>query len=122
MNKLTVEEIAEICHEANRLYCQTIGQAEWQTKSWDRVNESVRQSAIAGVQAKMDDPELTPAEQHENWMSYKINDGWVYGEEKHDGKKTHPCLVEYEKLPDTQKRKDLLFGSIVTALSMQVSW
>lgn len=49
-------------------------------------------------------------------MKEKIEDGWVYGDEKDTEKKTHPCLVPYEELPEFQKKKDALFQAIVDAL------
>ena len=43
---------------------------------------------------------------HENWAKSKIEDGWVYGQELDDAKKTHPCLIEYEKLSEEDKDYD----------------
>lgn len=50
-------------------------------------------------------------------MEEKVNDGWVYGEVKDADKKTHPCIVPYNELPEFQKKKDHLFIAIVKALS-----
>jgi hypothetical protein len=47
-----------------------------------------------------------PKESHNNWMNAKIKDGWIYGEAKDIDKKTHPCLIPYEKLPYEEKIKD----------------
>lgn len=43
---------------------------------------------------------------HEVWSQNRMNDGWTYGL-VHDyvGKK-HPCLVPYEKLPESEKKYD----------------
>ena len=43
---------------------------------------------------------------HENWAVGRINDGWVYGEERHDVKKTTPCLVPYSALSEVEKEYD----------------
>jgi hypothetical protein len=48
----------------------------------------------------------SPKESHDNWMNAKIKDGWIYGEVKDVDKKTHPCLIPYEKLPYEEKIKD----------------
>lgn len=32
--------------------------------------------------------------------------GWTYGEQRNDELKTHPCLVPYEELPDSEKEYD----------------
>ena len=36
------------------------------------------------------------------------------------GAKQHPCLVPYDDLPESQRRKDTLFFAIVTALSQEI--
>lgn len=43
---------------------------------------------------------------HMNWCDEKISEGWKYGATKDPENKTHPCLVDYAKLPDDQKKKD----------------
>lgn len=43
---------------------------------------------------------------HEVWAAGRIADGWTYGEKRDDEKKTHPCLVAYEELPESEKEYD----------------
>ena len=43
---------------------------------------------------------------HENWALGRIQDGWVYGEERDDEKKTTPCLVPYSELSEIEKDFD----------------
>jgi ryanodine receptor 2 len=43
---------------------------------------------------------------HEVWAQGRIKEGWTYGPVRNDVKKTHPCLVPYEKLPDSEKEYD----------------
>ena len=43
---------------------------------------------------------------HENWSAGRIADGWVYGEKRDDVKKTTPCLVPYDELPEREKDFD----------------
>ena len=43
---------------------------------------------------------------HEVWAAGRIADGWTYGENRDDEKKTHPCLVPYEELPEYEKEYD----------------
>lgn len=43
---------------------------------------------------------------HEVWAAGRIAEGWTYGEERDDVNKTHPCLVPYEELPESEKEYD----------------
>ncbi len=43
---------------------------------------------------------------HENWSQGRLEEGWVYGEQKDDLRKTTPCLVPYEQLPESEKEFD----------------
>ena len=43
---------------------------------------------------------------HEVWAETRINQGWAYGERRNDELKTHPCLVPYEQLPESEKEYD----------------
>ena len=43
---------------------------------------------------------------HENWAKSRIDEGWVLGEERDDEKKTTPCLVPYDMLPEIEKEYD----------------
>lgn len=43
---------------------------------------------------------------HEVWAKGCIEQGWVYGEERSDDLKHHPCLIPYEDLPEVEKDYD----------------
>lgn len=43
---------------------------------------------------------------HENWAAERIKEGWRYGLERNDPRKEHPCLVPYERLPESEKDHD----------------
>lgn len=43
---------------------------------------------------------------HEVWAQQRIKDGWIYGVERNDEQKLHPCLIPYEDLSDTEKAYD----------------
>ena len=43
---------------------------------------------------------------HEVWAQNRMNEGWTYGPERDDSKKTHPCLVPYEELPESEREYD----------------
>lgn len=43
---------------------------------------------------------------HEIWSSERIKEGWTYGKERDDAKKTTPCLVPYNRLSESEKEYD----------------
>lgn len=111
MKTASVESIARICHDANKSYCESLGDKS-QTL-WICSPKEMRQSAIEGVESILKNPDQTPEQSHEQWAKFKIEHGWKYGEKKNPAKKEHPCLIPYAKLPDSHKMKDFLFRAIV---------
>ena len=43
---------------------------------------------------------------HEVWAQGRVKQGWTYGKERNDALKTHPCLVPYDELPESEKEYD----------------
>lgn len=43
---------------------------------------------------------------HDVWAKSRIDEGWTFGNERNDEKKTHPCLVPYNQLPEIEKDYD----------------
>lgn len=114
MAEITVREIAIICHEANKAYCESL--EDFSQLHWDDAPEWQKISAMKGVAFHMDHPDATDAASHENWLVEKRVTGWTYGLVKDETKKTHPCIVPFDQLPPEQQMKDRLFRSIVNAL------
>lgn len=111
MEDETIVRAARAAHEANRAYCQAIGDNS-QT-SWEDAPDWQRSSAKLGVRFLIDNPDAGPDASHVSWLKQKTEDGWKYGPIKDASKKEHPCFVPYEKLPLEQQAKDHIFGAIV---------
>ena len=110
-----VDAIARVAHNANIAYSDAVDD-KFPHKSWEESPESLRQTTRQGVLTRLENPDMSPAQMHANWMDAKIKDGYRYGEAKDDDAKTHPCLVPYDQLPKAQQTKDRLFSAIVDAL------
>lgn len=108
------EIIAVVCHQANKAWCES--QGDQSQKDWAQAEQWQRDSAIKGVQFRIDNPNARHDAQHNSWMDEKVNDGWVYGEKKDAEAKTHPCIVPFDQLPKFQQQKDALFCAVVDAL------
>ncbi len=112
-----VVSIAEVCHQANKAYCRTIGdysQPDW-TIAPEWQHESAKKGVVFHLEQLRGGTNPSPAASHESWLAEKAADGWQYGEEKDPVAKTHPCFVPYDQLPAAQRRKDYIFGAIVRA-------
>lgn len=111
---MNVIDIARTCHEANKGLCEGLGDNS--QKHWDEAEQWQRDSAIAGVEYFINNPDAPDSAQHNAWMRDKFNDGWIFGEVKDADKKTHPCLVNFESLPGGQQAKDTLFKAVCKTL------
>lgn len=106
-----VLRIAKLCHEANRVFCQSIN--DYSQPLWTDAPDWQKDSAYDGVEHLIKNPKFTAQQMHENWIRHKCADGWIYGDKKSEKYKTHPCLVRYELLSEEQRVKDHIFRSVV---------
>lgn len=113
------KDIAKICHEANKAYCETHGDNS--QAPWEDAPDWQKESAIKGVDFNIANPDAPPSASHDSWLEVKKADGWKYGEVKDADKKEHPCYVPYDELPAFQKAKDAIFKAIVGALAPYVT-
>lgn len=115
MTAYTAEDIAPVCHEANRRLQVANGEPS-PSLPWEEEPGEVRAFAVAAVEFAMLGG--TPEDQFRQWRQAKVADGWTYGPVKDPAAKVHPCLVgEYSDLPEAQRRKDAVFAAIVLAMS-----
>jgi len=112
MTEPNIERIARICHEANRAYCESIG--DQTQEPWETAQRWQKDSAIEGVHNALTG--ASPEQSHENWMKAKIQAGWTWGVVKDPDAKTHPALLPYAQLPDDVKLKDEIFITIVSIM------
>jgi hypothetical protein len=115
MQESRIAQIAVICHQANKAWCDINGEVPSQL-DWEDAPQWQRDSAKAGVRFALENPDAPASAQHDAWSKDKIDAGWKYGEEKNADLKTHPCLVPFSELPFFQQAKDKLFKAIVGAL------
>ena len=112
----TEEQIAEACHEANRVLQRALGDPV--SPAWPEAGEHARASAVSGVRFALRGG--TPEQQHAEWTRYKAADGWEYGLVKDEQARTHPALVPYGELPPEQRVKDAVFIAVVRAMAPRV--
>ena len=110
---MNMNQIARVCHEANRAYCESIG--DFTQKPWEEAERWQQASAEKGVEFALANPNAAASAQHEAWLSDKVREGWKLGPVKDATKKEHPCMVPYKDLPLEQRIKYHLFKAVVRA-------
>ena len=114
-----VADVAEACHEVNRVVQRVqIGQGVTGIEiapPWAEISVEMQESIIQGVEGVLGG--LQPEASHEAWCDFKRAHGWTYGEVKDEEARTHPCLLPYDELPESQKLKDYVFRDVVLALA-----
>jgi predicted RecB family nuclease len=115
LEMLDIKLIAKLCHTANKAICEAAN--DFSQVPWESAEQWQRDSAIKGVQFRLDNPSATAQDQHDAWSRDKIADGWVFGETKDPVTKTHPCLVDYDQLPYEQRVKDYVFKALVEVMA-----
>ena len=108
-----LDYIAKVCHEANRAYCEALG--DFSQPSWEAAPDWQRESARMGVDLHLSG-DFGPEASHVAWMKHKLQEGWTYGPEKRPELKQHHCLVPFDQLPREQQAKDYIFRAIVHAM------
>ena len=127
------EQLARAIHERFRVHQQGVNPAgdpamqPWETLRED-LKESNRQQAeqipeklrVIGCEIRpaigqepvkqvftAEELEMLARMEHDRWMTDKIAAGWTYAPPpRDDAKKTHPCLVPWDELPEEEKDKD----------------
>ena len=107
-----ITAIARAVHESIRAYQVALG--EQASPPWEQAGEMQQWSRDA-VEFALSHP--TPGAQHEEWISAKRRDGWTCGPTKDAAKKTHPSLVPFDQLPESEKNKDAILVAVVQALA-----
>lgn len=59
---------------------------------------------------------------HDTWALGRIKEGWTYGLERNDTLKKHPCLVDYDELPESEKEYDRNTAVETLKLILKLGW
>lgn len=66
--------------------------------------------------------ELLARNVHDIWALGRINEGWTYGQERNDVLKQHPCLVDYDDLPESEKEYDRNTAMETLKMIIKLGW
>jgi hypothetical protein len=108
MNKLSIKR-ALFVYQSGNLASKMMG-ADIVPEDWDHRDEKFKANFIKAVDNQCSESRSnSPEESHEKWMKSYLEMGWKYGRERNPELKTHPDLVPYDQLSETEKRKDEVF-------------
>ena len=110
----SITKIAQVMHEAVRAWQRANGQAP--APPWARAPAWMKTSSREAVRWRLDNPEASASEHHDQWVKEKTATGWKHGKTKSAWHKTHPLMVSYEELPEVERRKDALVAAVIDAL------
>jgi hypothetical protein len=98
-----IEALAAKIHDENKAYCESIG--DFSQLQWRDTNYWYQFGVVKAIIEFRNNPNLSTVEFHSLWANDKVENGWVYGKKFDIEAKTHPDLVSYAELPETQKIK-----------------
>jgi hypothetical protein len=108
-----IKACAHAAYEANRAWDESLGGVA--EAPWDHLTEAQKEDIYLSVTGVVHD-DHDSKRSHDAWISRKLAKGWSLGP-KDAGKKTHPCLVEWEQLPIEQQFKDDLWVTLIKTMA-----
>jgi len=97
--------------QANRIYylLKTCDYGINPLQNWDAVNFFFTEDEVEEM-ARLE---------HKLWCQWKLNEGWHYGETKSERLKTHPDLLSWEKLTESEREKNREFIRRIPSLLVE---
>jgi hypothetical protein len=84
-------------------------------KPWKELPKETQDSMIVGVKAVMANPNITPEDNHNSWLTTRGAQGWQYGDSKNVDLKRSPDMVSWNELKPYSRTKNILFLAVVKA-------
>ncbi len=66
--------------------------------------------------------ELIAHNVHDTWAQSRLKEGWTWGPTLDGDRKHHPCLVEYDELPETEKDYDRNTSIATLKTILKLGW
>lgn len=115
----TWEQLPETLKEANRQQAnrihrllETAGYRIYPLQDWDAGTRTFSKNEI----------EKMACLEHDFWCQAKEADGWVYGKSRDEKDRTHPDLVPWEELPESEREKNLAVVQHIPALLARIGF
>ncbi len=96
-------ELPEALRESNREFARSIA-AKLSIVGWELVDGSA--GAAASLEAEPAEVEQLAVCEHERWRRDLEAAGWVRGSRRDPAQRSHPMLVDWDELPESERDKD----------------
>jgi len=106
--------VPEIVHEALRIYARTTGE-DW--PHWRDLPDHTQYVTAKMVEFVTCRNDTLPEDLHNKWFTLMTDSGWIYGPRYSYKEKTHPNLLSWDKLPEHQQKKDIMFISVCKSVN-----
>ena len=103
------KKIAKICHNVHNVICEQNG---LKVTPWEEKSEEHQAIVIDSVDKILSGEINSPEQAHDNFIGMKIEEGWIFGANHSEKKKTSPRLCEFTDLPDLEQMKDEYFFNV----------
>lgn len=113
--KIEIEHIAKVAYEAIRALSQI--QGDYTLKGWDGLTPEARKPVIDRVMFRLEHRRDPISALHDQWQLQQLKAGWKWGTVKNVAAKEDPRIVPFTTLPIEEQRKEMLFVSIVEAMT-----
>lgn len=110
----TPQEMARVAHAVIR-ELQLVNGEPNVAPPWDEAHPDGEPADTSQVEYALNGG--TAAEQRQEWVRWKLSQGWTYGPVKDAARKTHPDLMPDDELPPRARVKDDAYIAVVRALA-----
>jgi hypothetical protein len=107
--------LAKILHAATSVLPRDDGSL---VVAWDHLSLESQELAVKAIEHIFENDLQTPEEFHNLWMEGKIDTGWTYGKFSLENK-THPAILPYNELSDTEKLKDIIWIALTKTWKLE---
>ena len=112
---MELEEVGKVWFSVQKAYYDSLGHGATHPL-WEESDYSSKLSVMRQIATVLDHPEWGPGDFHEYWVKAKRQAGYEFGETYDLVTATHPKMVEYALLPDTEKTGYAIFLALIRAM------
>lgn len=115
LSESLINKIADVAYSAVRAWDLQHSDAE--IPVWAEADDETRTAVLVRVNKILSDPRAGDATFHNAWVDQMKADGWTFGKDLSETRKTHPELTAFHLMPPEMQARERLFRGVVLQLS-----